>query len=158
MQGPRTPFTHSCMPMHPQPPVYVQQAAGLQTAVQTPLLQTSPEAQTLPQAPQLPGSLVSSVQMGWQQVSPFGHTSPLQRPTHWKLAHSSPLGHWELVVQTTQVWMSRRQCGVGLEQSASLSHPVWTGTHLWVLGSQVSPEGQLSGLVWHPLLAPPLPP
>ena len=113
--------------------------------------------QALPQPPQLPGSDVSSVQMGWQQESPFGHTSPLQRPTHWKLAHSSPLGHWELAVQTTQVWVSVRQCGVGLEQSASLVQPPGMGTHLCVLGSHVSPVGQLSGLVWHALVAPPVP-
>ena len=83
MQGPRTPFTHSCMPMHPQPPVYVQQAAGLQTAVQTPLLQTSPEAQTLPQAPQSAVLVSRLTQVPAQLVSPVAQlahlvTTPLQ--------------------------------------------------------------------------------
>ncbi len=72
-------------------------------------------------------------------------------PTHWKLAHASPLGHCAVVVQTTQVWVSRRQCGVGSEHCASLVHPVWSGTHRCVEASHVSPEGQ----VGHPPPAPP---
>ena len=97
------------------------------------------------------------MQIGSQQVSAPGSTPPAQRPTHWKLERS-PLGHWALVVQTTQVWVSRRQCGVEPEQSASLLQPTWAGTHLCVVGSQASPLGQLSGVVVHPVVAPPAPP
>jgi hypothetical protein len=112
----------------------------------------------VPQAPQFWGSSVVSVQRGEQHVSPLPHALPSpQKPTHWKFEHSSPLGHWLFSVHTTHVWVSSRQCGVGAEQSASDVQPSGTGTHMCVIGLQVSPEGQSAFVVQPSLELPPVP-
>jgi hypothetical protein len=83
--------------------------------------------QTMPQPPQSPGLVVVSTQSGEQHVRPFVQASPLpQKPTHWKLSHTSPLGHWSLLVHCTQVCVSVRQWGVfGVDaQSASVLQPI----------------------------------
>jgi hypothetical protein len=99
--------------------------------------------QTLPQAPQLDGSVCVSTQSGLQHVRPFMHAPPApQKPTQWKLEQSSPVGHWPLFTHSTQVCVSRRQCGVGAAHSASEVHPPGMGTHVCVVVSHLSPVGQ----------------
>jgi hypothetical protein len=114
--------------------------------------------QTTPQPPQSEGLVASSTQSGSQQVSPALHDAPPpQKPTHWKLSQTSPLGHWGLAVHCTHTCVSSRQCGVGAEQSVSLLQPTGAGTHVCVVGSHASPAGQLSGEVVQPP-DPPAPP
>jgi hypothetical protein len=97
----------------------------------------------MPQPPQSETLVVVLTQRGVQQVWPLVQAEPSpQKPTHWKFEHSSPVGHWALVVHSTQVWVSRRQCGVGSAHWASLVQPPGMGTQVCVLGSHSSPLGQ----------------
>jgi hypothetical protein len=104
--------------------------------------------QNMLQPPQLFGSLDSSTQMGSQQLRPGPHEAPPpQTPTQWKFEQTWLGPHWVSLVHSTQVCVSSRQCGVGNMQSASLLQPVWTGTHVCVVGSHASPLGHVSGSV-----------
>jgi hypothetical protein len=114
--------------------------------------------QALPHAPQSSGLVAVLTQSGEQQVRPSAQAPPPpQKPTHWKLEHSSPEGHWPLVTHSAQVMVSRRQCGVGAAHCASEVQPRGVGTHACVVGLHCSPPGQSALVVHPPGRAPPVP-
>jgi hypothetical protein len=114
--------------------------------------------QLLPQVPQSSAFVAVFTQSGVQHVRPFVQAEPLpQNPTQLKFEHSSPEGHWLLVTHSTQVIVSRRQCGVGAAHCASEVQPPGIGTHMCVVVSHCSPLGQSALVVHPPGVVPPVP-
>jgi len=109
-----------------------------------------PVAHGLLHPPQSFGFVPSSTQPPLQHDAPPVQAAPPPHDgTHCVSRQMSPLGHWLVCRQPTQSPSFVSQMGLLAGHCELLVHPVVTGSHTCVAGSQASPVGHVSGFVRH---------
>lgn len=111
----------------------------------------SPAAQARPHPPQSLGLVASSTQTGPQHDRPVPHAPPGPHTgMHSRFWQISPGGQSDELRHPTQVRVGMSQNGFVRGHIESLVQPPggkpW---HWWVVGSQASPFGHVSGIVKH---------